>query len=153
VKLQFMALVSGLRWSSTGLQSLLKICPQSQIQLILFVRKGVEDQITQLCCLQPPKMSQHIGTRFWFLKNVIFLNETLDLFSLLVIQLFMLFSSFADYILLLWSYRGNTRSNYRRFCEDLPERGESTLSEYSLGMLVSFYQMSIIILGFYPIRW
>jgi hypothetical protein len=63
-----------------------------------------------------------------------------------------LFSSFADHILLFWSYRGNTRSNYRRFCYDLPKRGESSLSEYSLGVLVSFCLLTIIILGFYHIR-
>jgi hypothetical protein len=36
--------------------------------------------------------------------------------------------------------------------DDLPEGGES-MSEYSLGVLVSFFHMSIIFLCFYPTRW
>jgi hypothetical protein len=55
---------------------------------------------------------------------------------------------FADYILLLWSYRGDTWSNYRRLCDDLPKRGESTLFEYSLAVLVSFCLVLWLFCGF-----
>lgn len=80
VKLPFMALVYGLKWSSMALQ-----IPQTNllpiwIHSMLFVRKGAEDQKIQWCYPQPQRMSQLIGIRFWFLKMVLSL---IDLFNIL----------------------------------------------------------------------
>ena len=89
LKLPFMALVSGLRWSSMGPKSPPIIFLPIWIHLKLFRRKGDDHLKIQFFCPQPLRMSRPIGSRFglrqWFIRSYKNLLSFLALCSIIII--------------------------------------------------------------------